>query len=119
MKDLFDLARLVFDELLKSHGEQEASRELFFYSVVHDQPFYLLGSNNVIQINGAGISKNFDDLAIDSLHTQWTNQVQAQKQKIAAKISAEIKAPQKQPKDGDIFNFWSNDSDSDWKEIKL
>ena len=117
MKDLFDLAGLVFAELIKSHGEQELSRELFFYSVVNEVPFYLLDPKKVITISGAGVSKNFDDDAIDLLHKQWNDQVQAHKQKIAAKIANDIKKPNQQPKDGDVFNFWQGDSD--WKEIKL
>lgn len=117
MKDIFDLGNLVFDELIKSHGEQEAGRELFLYTITLSQPFYLLGSTKIVAISGAGVSKNFEDVEIDSINHRWQSQVQSHKEKIADSIIKTIKQPQKQPKDGDIFNMWGDDSE--WREIKL
>ena len=117
MKDLFDLGNLVFDELIKSHGEQESGRELFLYTLTLSQPFYLLGSTKIITVSGSGISKNFEDLNIDSINRKWQSQVSSHKEKIADEILKQVKQPQRQPKDGDIFNMWGNDDE--WREIKL
>lgn len=117
MKDLIDLANLVFDQLVKDHNEIEESRALFLYSTTMDQTFFIIGSNKSININGSGVSKNFEDSVIDSLDQQWKSQIQAHKSRIASEIARSIKEPQKQPNDGDIFNFWGNEGE--WREIKF
>jgi hypothetical protein len=117
MNDLIDLGNLVFDELLKNHGEQPTGRELFLYSLTHGQPFYLLGSDKRIVVTGDGVSKNFEDSAIEALDKQWKAQIQAAREKIASEITKRIKSEDQQPKDGDIFNFWSGEGN--WREIKF
>jgi hypothetical protein len=117
MNDLIDLSNLVFDELLKSHGEQPEGRELFLYSSTLGTPFYLIGSEKRITVTGHGVSKNFEDSAIEALDKQWKAQIQAAREKIAAEITKKIKSNDQQPKDGDIFNFWSGEGN--WREIKF
>jgi hypothetical protein len=117
MNDLIDLGNLVFDELLKSHGEQPEGRELFLYSLTLGQPFYLIGSDKRIVITGDGVSKNFEDSEIDALNEKWKEQIRAARERIASEITKRIKSEDQQPKDGDIFNFWSGEGN--WREIKF
>jgi hypothetical protein len=117
MIDLIDLANLVFDELLKKHGEEPSGRELFLYTMTLNQRFYLINSNKTIHISSSGISKNFDDFEIDKLNIQWQEQLQSNKEKLATEFLKRIKSEQTTPKDGDTFNFWNNETA--WREIKL
>ena len=116
MKDLIDLANAVFDSLVKNHGEQQDGRELFLYSITMDQRFHSLGTDKSSSVNGAGVTKNFEDPEIDVLDKQWKSQIQAHKERIAREITKRMQ-PSHQPKDGDIFNFWSGEGN--WKEIKM
>ena len=117
MKDIIDLANLVFDELIKRHSEEPTGRELFLYTVTLNQRFYLINSNKTIHISSSGISKNFEDQIIDDLDRQWKSQLQSTKEKLANEFLKRVKAENVQPKDGDVFNFWNNEGP--WKEIKL
>lgn len=119
MNDLIDLGNLVFDELKKKHGEEDFSRELFLYCLTQSQTFYLAGSNKVVTISKTGVSKNFDDSVIDSLDAQWKSKIEAANSTRAEAVIQHIKNPGKQPKDGDVFNFWENDNGSEWREIKF
>jgi hypothetical protein len=117
MNDLIDLANLVFDELLKNHGEQPGGRELFLYTATAGQRFYLLGSDKVVSITSSGVSKNFQDSNIDSLDAKWKAHIQSAKERMANEVLKRIKSESVQPKDGDVFDFWSGEST--WREIKF
>lgn len=118
MRDLIDFGNLIFDELIKSHGEQQEGRELFLYSITIGIEFCLLGSNKRILVTQLGVTKNFEDAAIDEINNKWKSLVSGHREKVANNILKQIKSPGRQPKDGDIFNFWSDGND-EWKEIKL
>ena len=81
MKDLIDLGNLVFNQLIKEHGEIEESRLLFIYGV--------------------------------TTGTQWS--VLKQVDLKLARMRAEYDRPQ--PKDGDMIEFWSGESN--FREIKF
>lgn len=119
MNDLIDFGNLVFNELLKKHGEEEMSRTLFLYAITQSQRYYIIGSNKTLSFDDYGVTMNFEDAEIAELDKQWKAKMQQAKEAKADKILTAIKSPTRQPKDGDIFNFWNNDDGSEWREIKF
>ena len=117
MKDIIDLGNLVFNQLVKSHGELEESRTLFLYGITVGSDWQVLGSVKVVIIDQTGVSINFEDQIITDVNSQW-KQIITNRQgvKAAAELS-KIKSNTKQFKDGETYEFWQNEGP--WKEINF
>lgn len=119
MKDIIDLGNSVFSHLVKEHGELEESRTLFLYGVTMGNTWFILDSANWLIVEESGLTYNFDDPVIAKLNITWKDS-NFQKELIAAqRIMKEI-SPQANgvnPRDGDTFDFWNNETP--WREINL
>lgn len=119
MKDIIDLGNKVFDHLIEAHGELPESRTMFLYGITMASTWFILGTNKTLIIEEGGITKNFEDRYLDELSAEW-KKIKFNREYVAAQEIKRLISPENQassPKDGDTFNFWSNEGE--FREIKI
>ena len=119
MKDIIDLGNRVFDHLIEAHGELPESRTIFLYGITNGSTWFILGTDKTVTIEESGLIKNFEDLKLDQLDSEWKQLKFNKELAIAQRIKRSI-SPENQlnsPKDGDTFNFWNNEGE--FREIKM
>ena len=114
MKDLIDLGNLVFNQLLSDHGELPESRTLFLYGITTGSTWTVLNSQKLLTITQDGISKNFEDKAIDAYDRAWKKQLKEAEIERARQITRAIKR-EDTPREGDIIEFGK--SSGEWRNI--
>ena len=114
MKDLIDLGNLVFDQLIAEHGELAESRTLFLYGITTGSSWQVLNSQKTLVIDKGGVSKNFEDKAIDAYDRAWKNLIKEAELTHARQVLNAIKR-EDNPKDGDTIEFGK--SSGEWRNI--
>lgn len=71
MRDIIDLGNLVFDQLIKSHGEIPDSRMIFLYGVTTGTTWFIFNTNKIVTITSAGVETNFEDQVIIAVNDKW------------------------------------------------
>lgn len=116
MRDLIDLANLVYDQLIKEHGETKEGRLLFLYGASMGNEWFIAGSNKFLTVSIEGVTKNFKDEVIDGLSTKWKELVATYERK---KLDAMLKKMRSEyeftVKPGDMYEFGK--SSSEFREI--
>jgi hypothetical protein len=119
MKDIIDLGNRVFDRLIEAHGELPESRTIFLYGITTGSTWFILGTEKTVTIEDGGLTKNFEDIVLDALDSEW-KQLKFNKELAAAQQIKRMISPENQansPKDGDTFNWWNNEGE--FREIKM
>lgn len=116
MKDIIDLGNLVFDQLVKAHGELPESRTLFLYGITTGSDWVVLGTQKTVMIDKTGVTKNFEDPIIDSHHASWLEMTKRAEVSKAQEVLSKIKREDRL-KDGDIIEFGK--SSGEWREINF
>lgn len=106
MKDLIDLANLVYDQLIKEHGETKEGRMLFLYGASIANEWFIVGTNKSLTVSVEGVTKNFNDKVIDDLSAKWKELVATYERK---KVEAMLKKMRSEYeftiKPGDTYEF--------------
>lgn len=110
--DVIDIGHRVFDRLVDFYGEDPQSRLLFLAGCTTGFDWFVINSDKTVLVTEDGISANFEDEVI----TQINNEIQAEKRKLseelAKKITKELEKGRDKFKDGDTYEFWSNNSNN-------
>ena len=110
--DVIDIGHKVFDRLVDSYGEDPQSRLLFLAGCTTGFDWFVINSDKTVLVTEDGISANFEDEVI----TQINDEIQAEKRKLseelAKKITKELEMGRDKFKDGDTYEFWSNNSNN-------
>ena len=110
--DVIDIGHRVFDRLVDFYGEDPQSRLLFLAGCTTGFDWFVINSDKTVLVTEDGISANFEDEVI----TQINNEIQAEKRKLAEelakKITKELEKGRDKFKDGDTYEFWSNESNN-------
>lgn len=116
MKDIIDLGNLVFNQLVKDHGETEESRLLFLYNITVNEP-WIINITKTVQLSEAGVLINFEDSVISDLNAEWKQILFNRELAKADKQRESMNANINKFKDGDTFEFWQNETP--WREINF
>jgi len=107
--DLIDIGNRVFDRLVDTYGEDPESRLLFLAGCTTGYEWFVINSDKKLLITDNGISLNFEDSVISQINFELTELKKKREQEIAERITQEMERSRDKFKDGDTYEFWSND----------
>lgn len=110
--DVIDIGNRVFDRLVDAYGEDPGSRLLFLAGCTTGFEWFVINSDKKLLVTENGISANFEDGVITQINLELTQLKKQRDQEIAKRITQEMEAGRNKFKDGDVYHFWSNDSNN-------
>lgn len=117
--DVIDIGLKVFDRLVDKYGEDPESRLLFLAGCMTGYKWFVINSDKTLLVTDRGISATWED----DVFTQINANLQAEKRKhdeeVAKKFAAELEKSKDKFKNGDTYEFWSNNSNNINIDIKF
>jgi hypothetical protein len=110
--DVIDIGNRVFDRLIDKYGEDPGGRLLFLAGCTTGFAWFILNSDKTLTVSELGISANFEDEVITQINDELSAERRIRDEAVAAKFAKELEKGRDRFKDGDTYEFWSNNGDN-------
>lgn len=117
--DVIDIGNKVFDRLIAEYGEDPGGRLLFLAGCTTGFDWFVLNSDKTLTVSEFGISANFEDEVITQINNEITSAKRIREEAAAAKFTKELEKGRDRFKDGDTYEFWSNNGNGININLKL
>jgi hypothetical protein len=110
--DVIDIGNKVFDRLIAEYGEDPGGRLLFLAGCTTGFDWFVLNSDKTLTVSEFGISANFEDEVITQINEELAAARRSREEAAAANFAKELEKGRDKFKDGDTYEFWSNNSNN-------
>ena len=110
--DVIDIGHKVFDRLIDAYGEDPESRLLFLAGCMTGYQWFVINSDKQVTVTETGVSANFEDEVITQINLELMKEKRRVEELAADKVIKDLDKGLNQFKNGDTYEFWSNNSNN-------